>query len=218
MKVKILWIEGRQGEGAPFITTLRKKGYTVEIATSGSEALERLTAINPDLAVLNAASFRSSGTRMCSTLRKQSARLPIVFITAAGNPTPADEMANAILTLPFTTRKLLNWILPLLPWGTEQTLVAGPIRLDVKSRRVECDGKVTRLTPSLTQLLKMLIDRRGEVLQREEVFRQVWETDYTGDTRTLDVHISWLRQAIEANPRQPVYLKTIRGVGYRLDI
>lgn len=218
MKAKILWIEGRQGEGAPFINTLRKKGYTVEIATSGSEALERLTAINPDLAVLNAASFRSSGTRMCSTLRKQSARLPIVFITAAGNPTPAYEMANAVLTLPFTTRKLLNWILPLLPWGTEQTLAAGPIRLDVESRRVECDGKVTRLTPSLTQLLKMLIDRRGEVLQREEVFRQVWETDYTGDTRTLDVHISWLRQAIEANPRQPVYLKTIRGVGYRLDI
>lgn len=218
MKAVVLWIEGKQSEGLPFIATLRKKGYQVELAATGNEALARLSTLNPDLVVLNAASFRTSGTRICSTLRKQSAKLPIVFIAAAGQHQPGDENANAVLVLPFTTRKLLNWIVPLLPWDDDQVMQVGPIRLDIESRRVDCDGKVTRLTPSLTMLLKMLMERRGEVLDREDLFRQIWNTDYTGDTRTLDVHISWLRHAIEADPRHPAYLKTIRGVGYRLDL
>jgi len=218
MKTPILWIEGRQADGAPFIASLRKKGYQVEVVATGNEALARLPVMNPDLVVVNAASFRSSGTRICGTLRKQSSRLPIVFINRPGQPTPGDDYTNTVLTLPFTPRKLLNAFLPLLPWGNDQVIQAGEIRLDVESRRVDCNGKVTRLTPSLTQLLKLLIEHTGEVLNRKDLFRQVWETDYTGDTRTLDVHISWLRQAIEENPRQPTHLKTIRGIGYRLDI
>ena len=76
----------------------------------------------------------------------------------------------------------------------------------------------TRLTPRLAQLLKILIDHSGEVLERERLFREVWKTEYTADTRTLDVHVSWLREAIELDPRKPVFLKTVRGVGYQLDI
>jgi len=94
----------------------------------------------------------------------------------------------------------------------------GPIRLDTGLNWVRCQGREARLTPRQTQLLKVLMQHPGEVLERERLFSQVWETGYTGDTRTLDVHISWLRQAIEENPRQPVFLKTIRGVGYRMDI
>jgi DNA-binding response OmpR family regulator len=218
MKAVILWIEGRQFEGMPFINTLRKKGYQVEIVSTGNEALARLPILTPDLIVVNAASLRSSGKRICNTLRKQSAKLPIVVIAEAGHPSTNDDSVNAVLILPFTSRKLLNWIVPLLPWGDDQVLKAGPIRLDLERRRVDCNGKVTRLTPSLTALLKLLMDRRGEVLDRKDLFRQVWNTDYTGDTRTLDVHISWLRQALEENPRQPAYLKTIRGLGYRLDV
>ena len=218
MKAVILWVESRQSEGLPFINTLRKKGYQIEVVPSGSSAIERLPQMNPDLVVVNAASFRTSGVRICTNLRKQSSKLPIVFITEDGQPTPGADCANVVLTLPFTPRKLINWISPLLPWTSEQTLKAGPISLDVESRRVSSNGKVSRLTPSLTALLRMLIEKRGEVVEREELFRQVWSTDYTGDTRTLDVHISWLRQAIEENPHQPGYLITIRGVGYRLDV
>jgi DNA-binding response OmpR family regulator len=69
----------------------------------------------------------------------------------------------------------------------------------------------------LVALLKMLMEHRGEVIERETLFRSVWDTSYTGDTRSLDVHISWLRQAIEEDPRNPVLIKTVRGVGYRLD-
>ncbi len=218
MKAIVLWIESRQFEGTPFINTLRKKGYQVEIVATGNEAISRLPVLSPDLVVINAASLRSSGKRICGAIRKQASKIPIVVIADAAQAPGNDSCANAVITLPFTTRKLLNWIVPLLPWTGDQMLQAGPIRLDLERRRVESNGKVTRLTPSLTHLLKMLLDRRGEVLAREDLFRQVWNTDYTGDTRTLDVHISWLRQAIEENPRRPVYLKTIRGVGYRLDV
>ena len=95
---------------------------------------------------------------------------------------------------------------------------AGPVRLDVEKRIVRCLDKQTRLTPRLMRLLKTLMERKGEVVERKALFSQVWETDYTDDTRTLDVHISWLRRAIEVDPEAPKFLKTIRGVGYRLDV
>jgi DNA-binding response OmpR family regulator len=79
-------------------------------------------------------------------------------------------------------------------------------------------GKSTKLTPRLVTLLQMLMEHHGEVVERETLFKKVWETNYTGDTRTLDVHISWLRRAIELDPEKPKFLKTIRGVGYRLDV
>jgi DNA-binding response OmpR family regulator len=94
----------------------------------------------------------------------------------------------------------------------------GPLRLDVEQRRVRCLGKNSKLTPRLTSLLQLLMDKHGEVVEREALFKKVWETNYTGDTRTLDVHISWLRRAIELDPLKPKFLKTIRGVGYRLDV
>ena len=95
---------------------------------------------------------------------------------------------------------------------------AGPIYLDVDRNIVRSYKKKTTLTPRLVRLMKMLMDKKGEVIEREELFKFVWVTNYTGDTRTLDVHISWLRQAIEKDPRNPLLLKTIRGVGYRLDV
>ena len=78
--------------------------------------------------------------------------------------------------------------------------------------------KHVSLTPRLVRLLQALMEHPGEVFDRGELFRYVWETGYTGDTRTLDVHVSWLRQAVEQDPRHPDYIKTVRGVGYRLDL
>jgi DNA-binding response OmpR family regulator len=88
----------------------------------------------------------------------------------------------------------------------------------LENRQVRYQGKKTKLTPRLVRLLKMLIDNKGEVVEREELFKKVWRTNYTGDTRTLDVHISWLRQVLEKDPRKPKILKTNRGVGYLLDV
>jgi DNA-binding response OmpR family regulator len=112
----------------------------------------------------------------------------------------------------------MNRITPLLPAVGGKLLHVGPLRLNMELKRVQCLGHEARLTPRLVHILQLLMQQPGTVVERENLFREVWKTDYTGDTRTLDVHISWLRKAIEEDPRKPQFLKTIRGVGYRLDV
>ncbi|MFH1524458.1 MAG: response regulator transcription factor, partial [Chloroflexota bacterium] len=197
---------------------LRKKGFVVELVSSGSEALARLGHdFLPDVIVVNAASLRSSGKRICQSLRDKATNVPIVLILDPDQETGKLE-ADVILSLPFTAQKLVNRIRHLLPGDGKDSIHAGPVRLDVEKRTVLCLGMQTRLTPRLVRLLKTLIEHKGEVIERKLLFSQVWETDYTDDTRTLDVHVSWLRRAIEADPEKPKFLKTIRGVGYRLDV
>lgn len=218
MKEKILWIEGKRTDQPAFVPALRKKGYEVELVPSGKAALERAAISRPDLALVNAASLRTNGKRIVTALEKQLPGCPIVLIYPAGAEDTEEIGGAVILSLPFTARKLVNRIRALLPGQGERLLRAGPITLDPDHHIVTCGGKQTRLTPRLTQLLMMLIRFRGDVLARGVLFAAVWQTEYTGDTRTLDVHISWLRRAIEDDPRNPVRLKTVRGMGYRLDI
>lgn len=228
-------------ESASFVPSLRKKEYLVETVPTGSEAVRRLFEIDPDLVVVNASSLRSSGKRICNDIRAKSKNIPIVLILPSANQekdesteseksnpaesvtqrnkkhAPTQTSANVVLELPFTSRKLLNRIAPLLPGDGKNILHVGFIRLDLELKRVRCKGREARLTPRLTHLLKVLLLHAGEAVERQRLFSEVWDTQYTGDTRTLDVHISWLREAIEENPRRPQFLKTIRGIGYRLD-
>jgi len=218
MKARILWIEGKRADSPPFVPGLRKKGYSVEIATSGDEALAMLPGFDPDLVVINAASMRTSGKRICRSVRGRANGVPILLISALGQSAPEDVPVDVNIAMPFTLRKLLNRIKPILPGEGQLLFHTGPIRLDLERKRVRCQGREASLTPRLIQLLKIFMEHPGEALEREQLFRHVWNTEYTGDTRTLDVHISWLRQAIEADPRKPQFIKTIRGVGYRLDV
>jgi len=217
MKARVLWIEGKRAESPPFVPGLRKKGYIVETVPTGSEALVQLPGFDPDLVVINAASMRTSGKRICRSVRERANGVPVLLI-AEPDGASDDLCAHVVLELPFTTRKLLNRIRPLLPGNGENMHHVGPLRLDLERKRVRCQGREATLTPRLALLLKTFMDHPGEALERERLFREVWNTEYMGDTRTLDVHISWLRQAIEENPRKPRFLKTIRGVGYRLDV
>lgn len=218
MQAKVLLIEGKRADHSSFAPGLTKKGFRVETAANGSAALACLVQVDPDLVVVDAASLRTSGRRICQALRQELDGLPIVLIVDGSKAIDDKVDANVILTLPFTVQKLINRIHPLLPEESTNMLHVGPIRLDLEQRRVRCLGRQARLTPRLVTLLKALMDRPREVIEREALFRMVWETEYTADTRTLDVHVSWLREAIEVDPRHPRFLKTIRGVGYRLDI
>ena len=213
----ILVIETRNAEIPSFASDLQKKGFDVQIAQNGSQAVARLKDVSPSLVVINAASLRSTGLRICQSIREKDAKLPIILILENDNEVNKDA-ADAVLALPFTVQKLVNRIKPLLPGDGKNVLHVGPIRLDLEKRRVRCLGKSTKLTPRLVTLLNLLMEKHGEVVEREPLFKKAWETNYTGDTRTLDVHISWLRRAIELDPDNPKLLKTIRGVGYRLDI
>jgi DNA-binding response OmpR family regulator len=214
----ILLVEGKKSEQPSFAAQLQKKGFTVFVVPNGSQAVSRLKEISPDLLIVNAASLGSSGVRIVqSVCDKQEERLPAILIVDANRPVEKSA-ADAVLTLPFTVQKLVNRLKPYLPGDGANIIHAGPLRLDLEHRRVRCLGKNIRLTPRLTLLLQLLIEHRGEVLEREALFKRVWDTDYTGDTRTLDVHVSWLRKAIELDPNHPKFLHTVRGVGYRLDV
>lgn len=213
----ILIIEGRHADIPSFASDLQKKGFHVETAQSGKNAISRLGRVSPHLVVVNAASLRSSGVRICKSLRDKDSKLPIILILEP-KKTVSKDSADVLLNLPFTVQKLSNRIKPLLPGDGKNVVHVGPIHLDTERRRVRCLSKNSKLTPRLVALLSILMDHHGEVVEREHLFKKVWETDYTGDTRTLDVHISWLRRAIELDPLKPKFLKTIRGVGYRLDV
>ncbi|HLO13954.1 MAG TPA: response regulator transcription factor [Anaerolineales bacterium] len=213
----LLVIEGRHAEIPSFATDLQKKGFDVVSAQNGSEAISKLKQTNPSLVVVNAPSLRSTGIRICLALRKRDAKIPIILIVETERPIDKD-LADSILILPFTAQKLVNRVKALMPGDGNNVVSVGPIRLDLENRRVRSLGRNTKLTPRLITLLQILMDKHGEVVEREALFKKVWETNYTGDTRTLDVHISWLRRAIELDPDNPRFLKTIRGVGYRLDV
>jgi DNA-binding response OmpR family regulator len=216
-KTTLLVIEGRHAEIPSFANDLQKKGFDVVSVQNGSEAVSKLKQTNPSLVIVNAASLRSTGIRICLSLRKKDAKIPIILIVENEKPIDKD-LADSVLVLPFTVQKLVNRTKALMPGDGNNVLSVGPIRLDLENRRVRSLGKNTKLTPRLITLLQILMDKHGEVVERDSLFKKAWETNYTGDTRTLDVHISWLRRAIELDPNNPKFLKTIRGVGYRLDV
>jgi DNA-binding response OmpR family regulator len=218
MKHLVLLIEGKRADRPSYMAGLSKKGFDVESAASGSEALNKIKTLDPKAVIVDAASMRTSGTRICSTLRKELGETPILLVVSEDRDGVNHDTADEILQLPFTLQKLLNRLKPYMTMDQNKRLKVGAIELDTKQRWLYCGEKRTRLTPRLFILMETFMRHPGEVLERDELFRKLWETDYLGDMRSLDVHISWLRQAVEDDPRHPIYIKTERGVGYRLEV
>ncbi len=214
----ILWVDAKRLGDGSFVPDLTEKGLTIETVTTGKAALARLSTFSPQVIVVNAESLRTSGVRICQSIYEaKNGDVPIILIVNPDRPVAKDPSIRYMLKQPFTVRKIYNRISSLLPLDNAKVLKVGAISLDLERHLVTCEDRDHHLTPRLANLLKMLMEQPGVVIQREVLFQEIWNTDYVGDTRTLDVHISWLRKAIEANPRKPRYVKTIRGVGYRLD-
>jgi len=218
MKHLILLVEGRRADRPSFMGGLSKKGFQVESVPNGASALKTLESINPKAIVVDAESMCTSGTRICSSIRKSAGKTPVILIIASDKGNINSDCADEVLRMPFTVQKLTNRIKPFMSMHENKHLSVGPIKLDLKERWVHCNGKSKRLTPRLFILLKTFMKNPGEVLLRDDLFREIWETDYLGDTRSLDVHISWLRLAVEANPGKPKIITTERGIGYKLDV
>jgi DNA-binding response OmpR family regulator len=215
---KILLFESSRANAPSFAPALEKKGYAVSVFHKIDNGLKETTKQIPDLIVLDAASMKTSGTRMCRKVSNQLDGVPIILVSPDGTLPDPGCGSSVTLVHPFTPRKLLNRVARLLPGDDRYNLEMGPIKLNQVQSKVRCLNKEARLTPKLAQLLEVFMQNPGRLMTRKRLIRLVWHTDYTGDTRTLDVHMSWLRNAIEPDPKKPRILKTIRGMGYRLDL
>lgn len=216
--INVLMIERRRGNHASFAEELNDKTFHVTRVTSGKAGQKFLTSVRPDVVVIDAASLRTSGVRICQSFRKIDNDLPIILIVNKKTSLPEIVDANLVLKLPFTTQKLINRLQAYKPTDDKFIIKSGPIELNTQTQLVTCHDRQTKLTPRLVKILQILMNQKGEVVERDPLFKQVWDTSYTGDTRTLDVHISWLRKAIEEDPSDPQLILTKRGIGYILNI
>lgn len=214
---QLLWIGNPSSKHSSFPAALKEKPYKVKLVSTGGAAENRLhSGKRPDAVVVDAASMRTTGTRICKTIKKINPALPTILITSCDYPPANGVAADVHLTKPFTFRKLQNRLKLYKPGEGENSVHSGSIELDPDRQVLRCGKKEDRITPRMIALMKLLLKNRGEVVAREELFRQAWNTSYTGDTRSLDVHISWLRKILEKDPRNPELLLTVRGVGYQL--
>jgi len=217
----VLLVEGQTAGRESLASMLEKAGYTIHIVNTGAEALSWLDENHSDLIVFDASTMRSNGVRNCRRLRRLAERIPIIHSRAAGEAEDRTAEADVYLERPFSSRKLINRTKALLPAdiSREEIVRYGSITLYRIKRSVDVAGKGEfTLTPKLALLLEMFVRHPNQLLTRPQLMLAVWETDFVGDTRTLDVHIRWIRECIETDPSRPQLLKTIRGQGYLLNI
>ena len=214
----IYLIEGKRTKGNSLGEILTDNGFDVKIFDDIAKAERDTVTANsdPDILIINVISTRTSGTRI-SKRASETIRAPIILVSAKAKKSELPYV-NDVLRVPFTARKLLNRIAKYIEDSASEYICKGPVKLHKKKHQVCANQKVTGLTPKAYKLIRYLIDNAGEVARREQLIRHVWDNNYFGDTRTLDTHISWIRKAIEIDPRQPKLIITMRGVGYRLDL
>lgn len=215
----ILLVEGKRAGDESLQPALLKAGYVVTVKYTGAAALRWADNHAPDLIIFDGASMRSSGVRSCRRLRQTATETPIIHTRSAGELQNDLADADVYLAKPYTPRKVLNRVRALLPAdATQEEIVrAGDLILYKGKRSVEVTGcGEKQLTPKLAALLEEFLRHPNQVRTRRELMLNVWQTDYIGDTRTLDVHVRWVREAIEEDPGNPRRLCTVRGKGYLL--
>lgn len=206
----------RNGSRDGVSSTLGLPAVTFEIATNQKLALQRLRAQPPTAIFVEISQKQASRTRFCEVVRY---RLPMVAILAvASRPTSDTFQFDGLIELPLITEKVIKSLQQLGRKQTEHQLHCGAIKLDMATRTVTTPKGQYAMTPKQCALLKLLMAHEGKVVERRMIMEAVWETSYLEDTRTLDVHVRWLRERIEENPSKPRYLKTVRGVGYCFNV
>lgn len=195
---------------------LTKRGFVVSVASSERIALERIKLDAIQVVVANALDMAHRGEEICRLLRLRGMDLPVLLLLREGVTAPPEIQADVVLTKPFTIRKVVNRINKLLDEPRTHILQVGDVQLNCRTRIVQRGiAPPEKLTPKQARLLETLMSHSGQVLTRSFLMKRVWQTDYLGDTRTLDVHIRWVREKIEPDPSCPSYILTRRGVGYQ---
>jgi DNA-binding response OmpR family regulator len=233
MKEKVLVVEEDPAIRDALSYNLGKEGYEVKVVGDGVAALEEARNSMPDLVVLDLMLPELDGYDVTRSLRKES-NVPILMLTARDDEIDRvlglELGADDYLTKPFSMRELLARIKamlrrvrvareeaePILAQGSKRQ-IRGNLEIDLTRHEAYLDGKVLDLKPKEYDLLLFLMENPGQVFSREQLLQQVWGWEFSGGSRTVDVHVRWLRSKIEKNAEEPTRIITVRGVGYRFE-
>ena len=225
MKYKILLIEDEPGLCLTLSDRLQKEGYDVEVSNDGESGFDRAANRPYDLIILDLMLPKKNGNDICRDLRQMGLAIPILMLTA--RTLTVDKVlglkigADDYLTKPFEMPELLARIEALLRRATRAFTSApliyqfGPVRIDFRRTEILRDGEAVTFSAKEFQLLRYFIDHKGETLSRETLLQEVWGYSAIPYTRTVDVHVAWLRQKLEEDPKQPQWILTIHGLGYK---
>lgn len=226
MTAHILLIDDERKLTDPLRASFERAGYRVTVANDGASGLSLALVEKPDVVVLDVMMPNLDGWQVCQTLRQHS-NVPIIMLTALDDSVDRikglELGADDYLVKPFGFKELEAHVRAMLrrvqldrgAHVSSSQLRVGDVVLDLQAHTVTKGGKELVMRHKEFEILSLLMSNVGKVVTRERLFNEVWGTDWLGDMRTLDVHISWIRAKIEADPANPVYLHTVRGVGYR---
>jgi DNA-binding response OmpR family regulator len=233
MAEKILVVEDEPTLQETLAYNLQRQGYTVELAGDGQAGIEAARRTQPDLIVLDIMLPILDGFEVCRILR-QDMNMPILMLTARDDEIDRviglEMGADDYLTKPFSMREFLARVKAQLrrvrltreemdsqSEGAKEMLRFGNLTLDLTRREILLDEKPLMVKPKEFELLLFLARHRGQVLSRDLILERVWGWEFAGGSRTVDVHVRWLREKIEPDPAQPVRIVTVRGAGYRFE-
>jgi two-component system alkaline phosphatase synthesis response regulator PhoP len=225
MRGNVLFVEDEEALRMTVGDRLRNEGYAVECAANGDEGYEKATQLPFDLIILDVMLPKKSGFAVCQDIRTAGLITPILILTARGQT--SDKVnglklgADDYVTKPFNMQELMARVeallrrAPIRPTPQSDVSDFGSVRVDLLGTQATRDGKVVNLSAREFQLLRYLIEHRGATLSRDELLRQVWGYSAEMYTRTVDVHIASLRQKLEDDPKQPQFILTVQGLGYK---
>lgn len=225
MSKRILLVEDEPGLVITLTDRLVSEGYQVETAQDGETGYVRATSEPFDLIILDVMLPRKNGFDVCRDLRQRGVQTPVIMLTARGQV--VDKVvglklgADDYVTKPFEMIELLARIeaqlrrAPTASESSTEIFIFGDVRVDLRSAEVLREGKPVELSAREFKLLSYFIENRGQILSRDELLDEVWGYNAMPSTRTVDVHVAWLRQKLEANPRHPQYIVTVHGLGYK---
>ena len=224
---RVLVVEDEESFSDALSYMLRKEGFEVSVAATGTDALTEFDRTGADIVLLDLMLPEMSGTEVCRQLRQRSA-VPIIMVTARDSE--IDKVvgleigADDYVTKPYSPRELVARIRAVLRRQSPEvaeagapTLAAGPVRMDIERHVVTVEGGAVQLPLKEFELLELLLRNAGRVLTRGQLIDRVWGADYVGDTKTLDVHVKRLRSKIEPEPSAPRFIVTVRGLGYKFE-
>jgi two-component system response regulator RegX3 len=224
-KRTILLVEDEESIVTPLVEALHREGFDTAVSTSASDSLEAFERARPDLVLLDVMLPDGSGFEVCRELRTRSS-VPIIMLTARGEE--ADRVAGLELgaddyvVKPFSARELVARVRAVLRRAAEASerraegaTEIGELRVDPARRTAAFRNEQLELSRKEFDLLRLLVDNAGSVVTRERLIDEVWDTNWFGSTKTLDVHVSGLRKKLEDDPNAPRYIHTVRGVGFR---